>query len=332
MKALYRIHQWAGAAAGLLFALLGITGSLLVFRDEVERRQSGVRLEWEAGLPRAPLQQALQEAKRRHPGARVLIVNRKEPVEVVLWENNRSLLLAFDPITGDELGPLRRPDSWLGPVSRLHFSLAMTRGGREVLGATAALMVAMSLSGAWLFWRRRASLHARLGVVLAAPLLLFGVSGFMFVFARPAGPTPPVYQPSAREWKTLDEITARAEKALPGGRTSYLSFPFARGSALSVRVRLPGDLRANGAHDVHLNPETGEVLRVDRLQLGPWQRWLYMQLAALHFGEFGGVAVKCVWVVLGLGPAALWISGLAHWWSRRRAAVPTPPPPRNRPR
>ena len=36
----------------------------------------------------------------------------------------------------------------------------------------------------------------------------------------------------------------------------------------------------------------------------------------LHIGNFGGVGVKLVWLVTGLAPALLAVTGLILWWTR----------------
>ena len=51
--------------------------------------------------------------------------------------------------------------------------------------------------------------------------------------------------------------------------------------------------------------------------------WLVRLLVNLHFGRSWGMTVKWVWMVLGLVPAALFITGAITWWARvvrRRAA------------
>ncbi len=57
-------------------------------------------------------------------------------------------------------------------------------------------------------------------------------------------------------------------------------------------------------------------------------RWFYY----LHFGNFGDWEVKALWVVLGLAPPFLFVTGALMWWnrvlsrearaSRQRSAVP----------
>jgi uncharacterized iron-regulated membrane protein len=36
----------------------------------------------------------------------------------------------------------------------------------------------------------------------------------------------------------------------------------------------------------------------------------------LHFGNFGGWPSKAVWVILGLAPAFLFVTGALMWWNR----------------
>jgi uncharacterized iron-regulated membrane protein len=44
--------------------------------------------------------------------------------------------------------------------------------------------------------------------------------------------------------------------------------------------------------------------------------WLVRTLVSLHFGRAWGMTGKWVWVVLGLVPAALFITGFITWWAR----------------
>ena len=37
----------------------------------------------------------------------------------------------------------------------------------------------------------------------------------------------------------------------------------------------------------------------------------------LHFGRFGGLSIRILWVLLGLIPAILFVTGLTAWWQRR---------------
>jgi uncharacterized iron-regulated membrane protein len=44
--------------------------------------------------------------------------------------------------------------------------------------------------------------------------------------------------------------------------------------------------------------------------------WLVRFLVNLHFGRAWGMTVKWTWMVLGLAPAVLFVTGFVTWWSR----------------
>jgi uncharacterized iron-regulated membrane protein len=51
---------------------------------------------------------------------------------------------------------------------------------------------------------------------------------------------------------------------------------------------------------------------------------LLLKAIELHFGRFGGLSVRVTWVVLGLVPVFLVVSGVVLWWTGRRARAKLP--------
>ena len=45
---------------------------------------------------------------------------------------------------------------------------------------------------------------------------------------------------------------------------------------------------------------------------------LLLALIRLHFGRFGGLSIRVLWVILGLLPAVLFSTGFIVWWKRIR--------------
>jgi len=43
---------------------------------------------------------------------------------------------------------------------------------------------------------------------------------------------------------------------------------------------------------------------------------ILLVLIRWHFGRFGGISIRILWVILGLIPAALFITGFIVWWKR----------------
>lgn len=114
----------------------------------------------------------------------------------------------------------------------------------------------------------------------------------------------------------LDELMRRADTALPGAKTVLLELPATPRTALQVRKKFPQELDEFGWSVVHLNQYTGEVLRIDNALKAPLAQQIIGVIYPLHVGVVGGLGVKCLYVLLGFTPIALFVTGFTIWWSR----------------
>jgi uncharacterized iron-regulated membrane protein len=77
---------------------------------------------------------------------------------------------------------------------------------------------------------------------------------------------------------------------------------------------------------VHVDPSTGALLRVDlHAERAPAQRVL-RAMFPLHAGTFGGLTTRILWLLLGLAPLTLLVTGSLMGWRRvvsprRRQAI-----------
>ncbi|MFK3718978.1 PepSY domain-containing protein [Pseudomonas fulva] len=162
-KTLFQLHWLFGITAGLVLAVMGITGALYSFQDEllgafnadvlrVEVRPEGV-------LPPAELVQRVEA--QQHDKVAMLWVDVRE---------GEAARVFFTPAPGERRGPLRYADPYtgqlLGEVSgqgfftlmlTLHRFLAMGDTGRQITGASTLLLVFFCLSGLYLRWPRNAT-------------------------------------------------------------------------------------------------------------------------------------------------------------------------------
>jgi uncharacterized iron-regulated membrane protein len=74
-----------------------------------------------------------------------------------------------------------------------------------------------------------------------------------------------------------------------------------------IYLSIPGAFNAAVDYFEPLNSSSRSLRFGDRI--------LYW-LAQAHFGRFAGVPVKIIWTVVGLAPAALFITGAVMWWKR----------------
>ena len=198
-------------------------------------------------------------------------------------------------------------------------------------------------------WRRVTwELHGAVGVWTLVLTAGWAVTGAYFVFPEQfraavnrispltAAARPPASNPDGASGPrpTWRELIDRARPAEPDAFVARVVVP--AGDEAPFRVLFtdhrPTRLGARHLRTVYLDQYTGE--RLDAPPAG--RRTLGDAVIALvgpvHFGNFGGVGVRLVWLVTGLAPALLAVTGLVLWWTRvaapawRRRRAPRPAP------
>jgi sulfite reductase (NADPH) flavoprotein alpha-component len=161
-KTLFQLHWFFGITAGLVLALMGITGAIWSFQEELLRAFNAdvlkVEVRPEGVLPPAELVQRVEAAK----GEKVSML------WVDLHQGNAARIF-FTPPPGQRRGELRYADPYTGEFKgdvagqdffnlmlNLHRFLAMGDSGRQITGACTLMLIFFCLSGLYLRWPRKA--------------------------------------------------------------------------------------------------------------------------------------------------------------------------------
>lgn len=315
-KALFQIHLWTGIGVGLYVVAISVSGSAIVFRNEIYKNASpGPRLVAISG-PRLSRDALKQAVHRDHPGYSISYIwEAKRPNEATeVWiekdgvKKPHTIGRLVDPFTGQDLGPSRPwaigATAWM---SDLHTNLLAGDTGRKVNGVLAIFVTALGITGLLLWWpgtgrvkrslkidfrsnwkRLNWDLHSVVGFWMFAFVFIWGVTGIFLVFPKP-------FQVVVNHFSPLQvyalESSIEQPAAQPGLASGVTILRVADETpARPVRRRRP-PRGSNG--DVFL-------------------RWFYY----LHFGNFGDWPVKALWVVLGLAPPFLFVTGAIMWWNR----------------
>ena len=174
-RAAFQIHLWCGVVIGLYTALIGLTGSGLVFRDEIERALRPnlyVLAPAVNTAPRPTLDQLLATATKALPDWQprgfeqlsetpataptepVLLFMVRRPGHDMMAPHSFTpdqLMAYLDPQTGALLGSRSRYAGVLGFAANLHFYLLAGRRGYPVNGALAIAFLGIALTG-WILW------------------------------------------------------------------------------------------------------------------------------------------------------------------------------------
>ena len=189
-------------------------------------------------------------------------------------------------------------------------------------------------------WRLNYDLHRAGGVYTLLFLALVAGTGSALVFYSQTGtllnwvtgsrslPPPPSVQAGSGggpRSPSLDEAVRTARQEVPGAVPTFVYLPQAAEAPLSVRLRTPPEWHPNGRSFVYLRPRDGTVLRVDDMRNAPTGARLLPAVYPLHIGAVGGGIVRVLYVLLGLSPVALAVTGTLIWfrrWRKRHRSLP----------
>ena len=160
-KTLFQLHWFFGISAGLVLALMGITGAAVSFQDEILRALNPQVLHVEkqvAGvLPPVQLVEKVEGASGKKVSMLWVDTENGNAAKVFFTPpagERRGEMRYFDPYTGDFLGEARG-QGFFGLMLQLHRFLAMGDTGRQITGACTLLLIFFCLSGLYLRWPRQ---------------------------------------------------------------------------------------------------------------------------------------------------------------------------------
>jgi uncharacterized iron-regulated membrane protein len=208
-KATFQLHLWSGIGFGLYVFFVSVTGSVLVYRNELFRATTQEPILVVESGTRLTDPQLKAAAIRAYPGYRVQTVGKpprtNQAVGISLEGPAGSKNRLFDPYTGADLGDSVPLGFWLvSKLIQLHDELLGGSTGRLINGVGALLTVALTFTGMVVWWPgirawRRSltiprkvgwqrfvwSLHSAVGFWGLGVILLFAVSGAYLCDAQP---------------------------------------------------------------------------------------------------------------------------------------------------
>src|SRR5262245_13561628 len=208
-KALFQIHLWTGIGLGLYVVLISLSGSAVVFRNELFRAFSVPPKIVHGPGQRLTDEQIREAASRAHPGYEVSQIwrgrNPDQAVEIWLEHEGDQKQRLFNPYTGEDMGQSVpngiRLVSWL---LDLHDNLLSGETGRTINGSAAISFILLSVTGVVIWWpgirnwrrslivhrkvgwkRFNWDLHSAIGIWTLLFVFLWGLTGVYLSFQEP---------------------------------------------------------------------------------------------------------------------------------------------------
>lgn len=157
-KAFGKIHLWLGLASGLIVFVVALTGSVLVFEEELELLFHRKQLKVEQVLPqRKSYDELAAIVQSTYPDKKIKGFNiYPDPGRSVLFsvgKNKKELwLVGVDQYTGRVLGHQDHNKRFFTIVLQLHRYLLMGKTGKAITGVSCLVFIVMLISGLIIWW------------------------------------------------------------------------------------------------------------------------------------------------------------------------------------
>jgi uncharacterized iron-regulated membrane protein len=346
-RKLFSVHKWLGLITGFFLLLIGLSGSVLVFKEELEQIAYGDLTKVNPSGEVMPLDSMYRIITEKYPQLGGLAwVNPGAPQShsycFRLYLNDGRLssydlgTVNINQYNGKIIRSGRSDDlevGWLEWIYQFHFSLHLGTPGAALTAGFGLTMLGSILTGILVYrkfiwkvvlfkvrikthnWRVFSShLHRVVGVWSLVFNMLIAFTGFwmnLFAFDTDNWKKEMRSTPENRTLKvSLDTLYRQAREQLPDLRPSFVYMPTQEGKNFSLRGRLEkqSHLFAEG-NRVEMDAETGKVLAVTRFEDLSWRDKAEAIVFPVHVGNYGGIPVRILYVIVGLTPGLLGVTG-----------------------
>ncbi|MBC8122043.1 MAG: PepSY domain-containing protein [Gemmatimonadaceae bacterium] len=342
---LFAIHQIAGLTVGLLLLVIGLSGSSVVFWQQIDLAITP-ELQRIATTSQVSYDKMLEAARAENTGEPLLGVvgfegNVRTPVSMTAQKQYRQYFI--DPRSYQVIGSRIFQQSPMGWLYTLHTQLLAGDAGLSAVGVLGIVMVVVSITGLslWPGWRKLGAglsvrlnapwpviaydLHKLTGLVAFTFLMLLGATGAAMAFRQPfdlaihrLSSTP---QPALLTSRVIpgqvplpvDVLASEAVRVLPGGRLESALLAAKPDGVVQLFYDLEGEGAASHHAQVHLDQYSGRVLRVDDGRKPSAAQAIINWVGPLHYGTYGGAPVQALYVLVGLAPGTLFLTGFSLW-------------------
>jgi uncharacterized iron-regulated membrane protein len=169
------LHLWLGIISGSVVLVVALTGSILVFEDELEHlfQPSLYYVQVPAGAEKIPLAVLTADVKKSYPDYKLnSITTESEANRTVIFtvlkgknaKTGKLIAIAVNPYTGKVIEALIEKDRFFSVVLRLHRYLCMGETGKVITGISCSIFVILIITGLVLWWPKRQNRKQRFRV------------------------------------------------------------------------------------------------------------------------------------------------------------------------
>lgn len=353
-KKLFSVHHWLGLFVGLFIIMLSITGGILVFAPEIDGIINSKIVKVQPQPKKMSFDNLLLQLHNRFPDKKIINIHTQEKhpdyaLKADIEDKKIKYEVFYNQYTGAYLGQREKDSTFLKIILQLHERLLWKGPGEILVGLFGLALLLVTITGIYFYrksllsvfrigvrWDKNAKtvssdLHKWVGVTSLLFNLIIAITGFYF-HAGKFNPAHYVKQPIAKEKKeqykttissinySLDAIIKKAKLQQIGFSVEIIDFPNRNRLYVQIKGNDENSNRILGKHNVMIgiNPQTLIIEKSYHIQTASFSEKADHVMHELHFGQFAGWPVKLLYLLLGLTPGLLSVTGFMLWWAKRK--------------
>lgn len=335
-KLLYRLHKFAGLIFGFFLLLMGVSGTVITFREELLTKVYPELFHVEVRDSEMQLGEIFEKALYHAKGSITSIYPSEEKSEAWLFLVKREghkvpTMMTMDPYSGDKVGEMSVGKNIFALMLFIHSNFFLGKAGSFFVGILGVLLSLFIISGLILWvpqhhlaqkFKRTMKLdshqkwHHAIGVIFAVPLFISALTGFMIVFD--------FWSPKERESVTQCSMQGQINvlRNLTFEEQSRLiSVQLCSVKSGHVKVSMGTKNRhyLDGYERIIFDSLTNAVLqRINSEKDSKTSSFKKLFIFPLHSGELLGLVGKIIVLLEGFALSGLCVTGFRLYLSRRR--------------
>jgi uncharacterized iron-regulated membrane protein len=119
---------------------------------------------------------------------------------------------------------------------------------------------------------------------------------------------------------SLDSCLIKSREILKGFIPDFVSIPLIQNEPIEIdgNMERTSQIMYGDASHVIFDPQNGKVIEIEDITKASFPKNLTAAFWSLHTGNYGGDVIKIIYVIGGLMPGVLTLSGWVLWWKRKR--------------
>ncbi|WP_207531843.1 PepSY-associated TM helix domain-containing protein [Desertivirga arenae] len=346
-RKLFALHSILGLITGVLLLVISLSGSILVFSDEIDHALNTDILKVTPRHEKVSLDSAYRTALKSFPGGfvriRQLPAQSNHSIEFSVEKGENWTFAYINPYTGKLTGSRNARTYFIGWVLLLHYSLLGGTIGELLVAILSITLMLSVITGLVVYrkhlfkvitfkikfsfsnWRKASSsLHRIIGVWSLIFNLIFAITGFWmlrYVFQ------PSTYQQQSKQQLvntpfsvSLDSLVHTSKSTFKGFAPAAVLLPESKEDNMRIYGAVSSQNSLFDKYSNFIEFQTDQVKEVRRSNITStslMEQWDAIDYT-LHSGHWGNTIIKLIYCLAGLTPGLLSITGFALWYRKKK--------------